>query len=195
MVRRDGKLTAENIKAPMREIRRALLEADVRPRPRRLLSCLHLVHHIRLSLPQFKLTACSPCVLGHGPFVRSHGALGAVELDVRAAEHAARPAPGNALLSVCNQACADAGCLLRAGQPAHRAALCGERGSGGAGRQGTEYARVGQHTGKRKEHQACANVSCGARAGQPAHRAAVCGKRGGGGAGREGGEGRLLRNP
>ena len=30
MVRRDGKLTAENIKAPMREIRRALLEADVR---------------------------------------------------------------------------------------------------------------------------------------------------------------------
>jgi len=31
MVRRDGKLTAENIKAPMREIRRALLEADVRP--------------------------------------------------------------------------------------------------------------------------------------------------------------------
>ena len=34
MVRRDGKLTAENIKAPMREIRRALLEADVRSRPR-----------------------------------------------------------------------------------------------------------------------------------------------------------------
>ncbi len=31
IVRKDGKLTAENIKAPMREIRRALLEADVCP--------------------------------------------------------------------------------------------------------------------------------------------------------------------
>ena len=31
MVRKDGKLTADNIKEPMREIRRALLEADVRP--------------------------------------------------------------------------------------------------------------------------------------------------------------------
>lgn len=29
IVRKDGKLTADNIKAPMREIRRALLEADV----------------------------------------------------------------------------------------------------------------------------------------------------------------------
>jgi hypothetical protein len=29
-VRKDGKLTADNIKEPMREIRRALLEADVR---------------------------------------------------------------------------------------------------------------------------------------------------------------------
>ena len=31
IVRKDGKLTADNIKAPTREIRRALLEADVRP--------------------------------------------------------------------------------------------------------------------------------------------------------------------
>lgn len=31
IVRKDGKLTADNIKAPMREIRRSLLEADVRP--------------------------------------------------------------------------------------------------------------------------------------------------------------------
>ena len=30
IVRKDGKLTPENIKGPMREIRRALLEADVR---------------------------------------------------------------------------------------------------------------------------------------------------------------------
>jgi hypothetical protein len=30
-VRKDGKLTADNIKTPMREIRRALLEADVSP--------------------------------------------------------------------------------------------------------------------------------------------------------------------
>ena len=30
LVKKDGKLTADNIKAPMREIRRALLEADVR---------------------------------------------------------------------------------------------------------------------------------------------------------------------
>lgn len=30
MVRKDGKLTKDNIKEPMREIRRALLEADVR---------------------------------------------------------------------------------------------------------------------------------------------------------------------
>lgn len=30
IVKKDGKLTADNIKAPMREIRRALLEADVR---------------------------------------------------------------------------------------------------------------------------------------------------------------------
>ena len=29
MVKKDGKLTADNIKGPMREIRRALLEADV----------------------------------------------------------------------------------------------------------------------------------------------------------------------
>lgn len=29
IVRKDGKLTADNIKEPMREIRRALLEADV----------------------------------------------------------------------------------------------------------------------------------------------------------------------
>ena len=29
MVRKDGKLTKENVKGPMREIRRALLEADV----------------------------------------------------------------------------------------------------------------------------------------------------------------------
>jgi signal recognition particle subunit SRP54 len=29
LVRKDGRLTAENIKEPMREIRRALLEADV----------------------------------------------------------------------------------------------------------------------------------------------------------------------
>ena len=31
IVRKDGKLTADNIKGPMREIRRALLEADVTP--------------------------------------------------------------------------------------------------------------------------------------------------------------------
>ena len=30
LVRKDGKLTKDNIKGPMREIRRALLEADVR---------------------------------------------------------------------------------------------------------------------------------------------------------------------
>lgn len=29
MVRKDGKLTKDNVKGPMREIRRALLEADV----------------------------------------------------------------------------------------------------------------------------------------------------------------------
>jgi signal recognition particle subunit SRP54 len=29
MVRKDGKLTEDNMKGPMREIRRALLEADV----------------------------------------------------------------------------------------------------------------------------------------------------------------------
>ena len=32
IVRKDGKLTPENIKGPMREIRRSLLEADVRAR-------------------------------------------------------------------------------------------------------------------------------------------------------------------
>ena len=31
IVRKDGKLTEDNIKGPMREIRRALLEADVSP--------------------------------------------------------------------------------------------------------------------------------------------------------------------
>ena len=31
LVRKDGKLTAVNIKEPMREMRRALLEADVCP--------------------------------------------------------------------------------------------------------------------------------------------------------------------
>ena len=34
LVRKDGKLTSENIKEPMREIRRALLEADVRAAPK-----------------------------------------------------------------------------------------------------------------------------------------------------------------
>ena len=34
MVRKDGKLTKDNIKEPMREIRRALLEADVRAHSR-----------------------------------------------------------------------------------------------------------------------------------------------------------------
>ena len=48
MVRRDGKLTAENIQAPMREIRRALLEADVRPRPMSPAPCPHLACHMRL---------------------------------------------------------------------------------------------------------------------------------------------------
>jgi len=37
IVRKDGKLTADNIKGPMREIRRALLEADVNPFPPPLL--------------------------------------------------------------------------------------------------------------------------------------------------------------
>ena len=35
IVRKDGKLTEDNIKGPMREIRRALLEADVSPLSRR----------------------------------------------------------------------------------------------------------------------------------------------------------------
>ena len=39
IVRKDGKLTPENIKAPMREIRRSLLEADVRT------ACLHPAAH------------------------------------------------------------------------------------------------------------------------------------------------------
>lgn len=40
IVRKDGKLTADNIKGPMREIRRALLEADV--------SCIifTMAHHL-----------------------------------------------------------------------------------------------------------------------------------------------------
>lgn len=38
LIRKDGKLTADNIKGPMREIRRALLEADVGPP---LLSPMH----------------------------------------------------------------------------------------------------------------------------------------------------------
>lgn len=37
MVRKDGKLTPDNIKGPMREIRRALLEADVSLHPPSLL--------------------------------------------------------------------------------------------------------------------------------------------------------------
>lgn len=36
VVRKDGKLTPENVKGPMREIRRSLLEADVCP-----LTCMH----------------------------------------------------------------------------------------------------------------------------------------------------------
>ena len=35
IVRKDGKLTEDNIKGPMREIRRALLEADVSPSSQR----------------------------------------------------------------------------------------------------------------------------------------------------------------
>lgn len=40
-VRKDGKLTADNIKTPMREIRRALLEADVRMSPSSPITCMH----------------------------------------------------------------------------------------------------------------------------------------------------------
>ena len=51
-VRKDGKLTADNIKTPMREIRRALLEADVSP----ALHChhnpaLHCTARYRLCMP------------------------------------------------------------------------------------------------------------------------------------------------
>ena len=50
IVRKDGKLTADNIKGPMREIRRALLEADVCPcvLPLTLTVCLIDVLSVRL---------------------------------------------------------------------------------------------------------------------------------------------------
>ena len=45
IVKKDGKLTADNIKGPMREIRRALLEADVRTLTHSLSLSLILLHH------------------------------------------------------------------------------------------------------------------------------------------------------
>ena len=50
LVRKDGKLTKDNIKGPMREIRRALLEADVRLLP-------FLSQHAR-HIPAFCMHLC-----------------------------------------------------------------------------------------------------------------------------------------
>lgn len=64
MVRKDGKLTKENIKEPMREIRRALLEADVRLSETRLPwkeDSSQLMHHHRT------IHASSTCSFGSGP--------------------------------------------------------------------------------------------------------------------------------
>ncbi len=75
LVRKDGKLTKDNIKGPMREIRRALLEADVRGlshKPWQICrSSAHVLNHTALLLPaargtrmqtggQLQGTACSP---------------------------------------------------------------------------------------------------------------------------------------
>ena len=67
MVRKDGKLTADNIKGPMREIRRALLEADVRPIYLQFHGCQvgasGSVYHIPLqSIPWSCQTCCGQMV-------------------------------------------------------------------------------------------------------------------------------------
>ena len=46
MVRKDGKLTKDNIKEPMREIRRALLEADVMLQCYLYKKALHVHSHL-----------------------------------------------------------------------------------------------------------------------------------------------------
>lgn len=58
MVRKDGKLTKDNIKEPMREIRRALLEADVSKQKSNCLAC-SLTQPLCMSVAC--LSAVCPC--------------------------------------------------------------------------------------------------------------------------------------
>ena len=62
-VRKDGKLTADNIKTPLREIRRALLEADVRSSAH---PCALTLQHMHDRAPRAPLCerACLPCRQG-----------------------------------------------------------------------------------------------------------------------------------
>ena len=59
LVRKDGKLTSENIKEPMREIRRALLEADVRSS-----SLVTFLKALTLSVVIHNIHSCHPSVKG-----------------------------------------------------------------------------------------------------------------------------------
>ena len=59
LVRKDGKLTSDNIKEPMREIRRALLEADVRSS-----SLVAFLKALTLSVVTHDILLCYPSVKG-----------------------------------------------------------------------------------------------------------------------------------
>ena len=63
LVRKDGKLTSDNIKEPMREIRRALLEADVRSTSPRT-SLQALPSRVDGNYPLTDSRAIKPCCKG-----------------------------------------------------------------------------------------------------------------------------------
>lgn len=119
IVRKDGKLTADNIKAPMREIRRALLEADVSE---------HLHRWRRQRLHAITWSCACTAVPPHDMVCQGWRALA--------------PCPG---ATASTQGCktqfethdAPAGELV-AGEPAGGAAVRGARGGGGAGGEGAQ---------------------------------------------------------
>ena len=171
-VRKDGKLTPDNIKTPLREIRRALLEADVRS-PLTPHAAQQGMQQLSPrvpapwiapgSMPDCLCEAGTPCRLrcpcGHAS--RCHGE-----------RHAAWPARAALLLPAKNcllghvrlrpsqttfrssclvVACKTAACkpdLARAGEPANRAAVRGERGARRAGRGGAQGRAPGPAAGQ-----------------------------------------------
>lgn len=75
MVKKDGKLTSENIKGPMREIRRALLEADVSRDPTFSPSHINICNLMLRFPPHCRLLNANSMYLATFHTVLSLGAL------------------------------------------------------------------------------------------------------------------------